>query len=228
MLTYSNNIVTPWNIGCGVGAYVAWKVVYALYISPLRNVPGSFWARITKLHMLFHDLRGAEFTRMRESMEEHGSVFMLEPRKVAICDPDDCLHILGSHSFAKDPMYSNIDVIEPNLFLTRDPELSRQRRRQIGPALSSSGLGKMEPQILEAGPQQLLEKWNNAIDQSVDGSIQVCYYYDFSLMTFDIISSLGFGKDHRSLTTGDKQIVNWVKDIVKLFFLQMAMPVCKT
>lgn len=47
-------------------------------------------------------------------------------------------------------------------------------------------------------------------------------------MTFDVISSLGFGQAHRSLTTGDTQIVNWVRDTFKLFFFQIVLPTCKT
>ncbi|KAJ2883312.1 hypothetical protein IWW38_005560 [Coemansia aciculifera] len=118
--------------------------------------------------------------------------------------------------------------MEPNLFLTRDPELSRQRRRQIGPALSMTGLGKMEPMLLAAGAEQLIAKWERAIEDSTDGcSARVCYYYDFSLMTFDIISSLGFGQTHRSLTTGDRRIVHWVGQTFNMMLIQMVAPIFK-
>ncbi|KAJ2467064.1 hypothetical protein GGI02_004161 [Coemansia sp. RSA 2322] len=177
--------------------------------------------------MLIHDLRGTEADFMLENYAKYGPIFVMEPEKVAVCDPDDCMLILGSHAFAKDLRYEQVDIIEPNLFLTRDPELNRQRRRQVGPALSMSGLSRMEPLILAAGAQQLMKKWTQAIDGAPDSRARICYHYDFSLMTFDIISSLGFGQSHRSLTTGNRQITHWVKSTFTLLFLQMVVPVVK-
>ncbi|KAJ2815570.1 hypothetical protein FBU31_006879 [Coemansia sp. 'formosensis'] len=46
-------------------------------------------------------------------------------------------------------------------------------------------------------------------------------------MTFDIISSLGFGQSHRSLTTGDRQIVHWVGQTLSLMLIQMVAPIVK-
>ncbi|KAJ2258880.1 hypothetical protein GGI13_000366 [Coemansia sp. RSA 455] len=220
-------MLRPVNVFCGLGAWFAWRVAYALYFSPLRNVPGPFWARISGLPMLLHDLGGTEADFMIENSEKYGSLFVMEPNKIAVCDPDDCQIILSTHSFAKDMRYAQVDILEPNLFLTRDPELSRQRRRQIGPALSMTGLGKMEPMLLAAGAQQLMGKWDRAIEDASDGRARVCYFYDFSLMTFDIISSLGFGQTHRSLTTGDRQILHWVSQTLTLMLLQMVAPIVK-
>ncbi|KAJ2374623.1 hypothetical protein IW150_002998, partial [Coemansia sp. RSA 2607] len=126
-------LVRPLNLCCGLSAYFAWKVFYALYLSPLRNVPGSFWTRISYLPMLYHDIRGTEPEFMNYHANKYGSVFVMEPKKIAVCDPEDCLVVLGSHSFLKDHHYSNVEFIEPNMFLTRDPELNKQRRRQVGP-----------------------------------------------------------------------------------------------
>ncbi|KAJ2784259.1 hypothetical protein H4R18_001247 [Coemansia javaensis] len=209
------------------GAYLAWRVAYALWLSPLRNVPGPFWARISKLPMFLHDVRGTEREFMLQNCARYGSVFVMEPAKVAVCDPDDCLTVLGSHAFAKDALYDRVDFLEPNVFLTRDPALNRHRRRQIGPALGLHSLLRMEPAILAAGPRQLLAKWDRAVAASADGRARVCYYYDFSLMTFDVISSLGFGRAHRSLTTGDRRIVEWVRQSFTLMFLQIVVPVVK-
>ncbi|KAJ2786929.1 hypothetical protein GGI15_001142 [Coemansia interrupta] len=223
-------LVRPLSLCCGLSAYFAWKVFYALYLSPLRNVPGSFWTRISYLPMFYHDIRGTEPEFMNYHANKYGSVFVMEPKKIAVCDPEDCLVVLGSHSFLKDHHYSNVEFIEPNMFLTRDPELNKQRRRQVGPVLSLSSLKRMEPQILEAGPKQLCDKWDRDIQNAAgsQGVARVCYHSDFTLMTFDVISSLGFGQSHRSLTTGDKKIVNWVNRTFTLIFLQAVLPIVKT
>ncbi|KAJ2552597.1 hypothetical protein EV175_003254 [Coemansia sp. RSA 1933] len=216
----------PTNVLCGVGAYFAWKVLYALYLSPLRNVPGSFWTRISKLPMFIADIQGTEREFMLRHQAKYGDVFVMEPHKIAVCDPDDCATILGSHAFAKDRKYSNVEFIEPNVFLTRDPALNKQRRRQIGPVLGINSLLKMEPVILAAGPEQLAAKWDKLLVDSPRA--RVCYHYEFMLMTFDVIGTLGFGKSHRSLTTGDRRIAHWVKQSFLLLFLQAVMPLVKS
>ncbi|KAJ2804281.1 hypothetical protein H4R20_002572 [Coemansia guatemalensis] len=227
MASSAIDVLRPLNICIGVGAYFAWKIVYALFLSPLRNVPGSFWHRISKIPVLIHDIRGSEREFMLKNYEKYGSIFVMEPHKVGLCDYNDCMVILGSHAFTKDILYSRVDFIEQNTFLTRDPEMNRSRRRQIGPALAPKNLRTMEPVILAAGVQQLIEKWDQAIAESSDGRARICYFNDFSLMTFDIISSLGFGQEHRSLTTGDLRVVEWVRQSFTLMFLQIVTPLIK-
>ncbi|KAJ2071896.1 hypothetical protein GGI09_009205, partial [Coemansia sp. S100] len=76
-------LLRPANVFCGLGAWFAWRVAYALYFSPLRNVPGPFWARISGLPMLLHDLGGTEADFMIENSEKYGSLFVMEPNKIA-------------------------------------------------------------------------------------------------------------------------------------------------
>ncbi|KAJ1964982.1 hypothetical protein GGI12_001072 [Dipsacomyces acuminosporus] len=208
-------------------AYVTYNVVYALYLSPLRKIPGSFWSRISLLRTLKSDLSGNEQEYMLKNYRKYGNIFVLEPGRVCVCDPEDCRLVLSTHAFKKSKHYEKVDFIEPNMFLTVDPELNKQRRRQMGPALGLANLRKMEPSILSNGVQQLMDKWSKTIDESKDGKANICYYYDFSLMTFDIISSLGFGKAHRSLTTGDQKVVRWVEKAFRLMIIQMVLPLAK-
>ncbi|KAJ1902102.1 hypothetical protein LPJ66_000277 [Kickxella alabastrina] len=115
------------------------------------------------------------------------------------------------------------------MFLTVDPELNKQRRRQLGPTMGLANLKHMEPIIMAAGSKQLCSKWDRAIGQSKDGkTAKLCYHTDFMLMNFDIISSLGFGQAHRSLTSGDTQIVDWVHTTFVLMYLQGLFPFIKS
>ncbi|KAI8322359.1 cytochrome P450 [Martensiomyces pterosporus] len=200
--------------------YITWKIVYALYFSPLRNIPGPFLGRISSLPELVTVVRGKFTDRILNSYEKYGSIFAITDKMVAVCDPNDCRLILSTHAFKK-AMASHVDFIEPNILLTGDAEFNKQRRRQVGPALSLASLRKMEPTILTAGAQQLLDKWNDAIEQSPSGKIKVCYEKDFLLMAFDVIGSLGFGKTQRSLTSGDLTVVRWVKRSVDMMFMQI-------
>ncbi|KAI8318335.1 putative cytochrome P450 monooxygenase [Martensiomyces pterosporus] len=211
----------PATLYIGFVTYVTWKVVYALYLSPLRNVPGPFFNRISNLQEIVIAARGGATDRILNNCEKYGNLFIMSNKIVVVCDPSDCRLILATHAFKKGIPYAHIDFIEPNIFLTRDPELNKQRRRQVGPAFSLTSLHKMEPTILAAGVQQLLDKWNKAIDKSPDGKAKVCYEKDFILMTFDVIGSLGFGKTQRSLTASNLTVVRWVKRSFDMMIMQM-------
>ncbi|KAJ1816520.1 hypothetical protein LPJ56_004277 [Coemansia sp. RSA 2599] len=226
--------LTPKTACAGVVAYIAWRTIHALFISPLRHVPGPFLARISALPSLILGLTRCTNDDMVSDCEKYGSIYVMEPEKVAICHPDDCRLILSSYAYTKDTLYSNVDFMEPNIFLTRDAELNKQRRRQVGPALSMSGLLKMEPTILDSGVQQLMRQWDLQIQiqrqQGLrrDGKAQVCYFLDLTLMSFDIIATIGFGREHRSLTTGNKTIVHWVDKTFALMIIQMVLPLVKS
>ncbi|KAJ2716832.1 hypothetical protein H4R19_000395 [Coemansia spiralis] len=218
----------PTHICVAAGAYLAWKVIYALYFSPLRKVPGPFLARISWIPMRLTEIFGTEPEVMRWHYEKYGPVFVLEPTRIAVCDPGDCVRVLGTHAFRKDYYYDRVKFLEPNIFLTSDPELNHHRRQRIGPALNLRNLLQMESTIHAAGPGQLLAKWDQAIAAAgPDGQVRVCYFDDFLLMAFDVMTLLSFGQARRSLTTGDRKIVNWVRQCVQVMFLEMVMPVIR-
>ncbi|KAJ2782410.1 hypothetical protein H4R18_002280 [Coemansia javaensis] len=208
-------------------AYVGWRAVYGVLLSPLRRVPGPLAARISAGPSLVECLTESTNDVMIRGGQRYGSVFVMEPRKVALCDPEDCRRVLGSYAFAKDRMYGNVGFMDANIFLTRDAGLNKERRAQIGPALSAGGLRRMEPAILRAGVQQLVAAWDRRIDAAPAGRATVNYHTDLSLMTFDIITSLGFGVAHRSLTTGDATMGKWTWATFVLMIMQMVLPAAK-
>ncbi|KAJ1945455.1 hypothetical protein GGF37_001693 [Kickxella alabastrina] len=94
-------------------------------------------------------------------------------------------------------MYSNIEVMESNMFLTVDFKLNKHCRRQMEPSMSLANLKQMELIILDAGTKQVFNKWDWDIEKSADKQrARICYHGDFMFMTFDIISTLGFGQTH--------------------------------
>ncbi|ORX73063.1 cytochrome P450 [Linderina pennispora] len=208
---------TPKNLTAGLVAYLSYEIIYALYFSPLRNVPGSFWARISKIRTLISDIKGDEPEYIIANQEKYGSVFMLEPYKVAICDPSDCRLVLSTHAFRKDRQYGNIEFLEPNMFLTVDPELNKQRRRQIGPALGMASLRRMEPKILAAGVVTLVDKWGALADAAENGEAKG-----------QLLLRLLDDDMHRPvLTSDDRRIVRWVNRAFTLMFMEAILPFLK-
>ncbi|KAI8318518.1 hypothetical protein GQ54DRAFT_242030, partial [Martensiomyces pterosporus] len=119
-----------------------WRAVYALWFSPLGNVPGPFLYRISDLPMLAIALWGRASDNMLSNYEKYGNLFLMAGKVVAVCHPSDCRLVLATHAFRKDLLYAHIDFMEPNMIFTRDPELNKQCRCEMRPALSPAGLHK--------------------------------------------------------------------------------------
>ncbi|KAJ2016782.1 hypothetical protein GGI13_001404 [Coemansia sp. RSA 455] len=197
-------------------------VIYCLYFAPLCNIPGSTISKLTSAKMNIHAILGLISEFSEEEYYNRGDIFTMSPNAVAISNPADCRTILSTHRFVKSEMYAGFDGHEPNIFSTTSPELSRVRRRQVGPAFANSYLNDMEPIILECGIHAIKEKWDNELATSPSGMATICYALHFSMVTFDIIGALGFGQRFNALRDNKSKMVRWVDDYNKYAMARLA------
>lgn len=75
-------------------------------VSPLRSIPGPFWARLTDL-WYFNRVRLGSFEKDNIQLhQEHGPVVRVSPNHYSICDPAAVKIIYGSGSkFRKSAWY---------------------------------------------------------------------------------------------------------------------------
>ncbi|KAI8322152.1 cytochrome P450 [Martensiomyces pterosporus] len=218
-LGYTNILATS------AGVLAAYKAIYALYLSPLRNVPGPFLARLTNKRAEFLGAAGEQARKAREEYELYGDIYVYQPNAVSISNPADIRTVLGSHVFPKAAFYNATDSLgEKTLLSARDPQLASMKRRQIGPYFSSSYLARAEPAIMKHGIYALKEKWDRLLNASADGKAEVNYHKDFLLATFDIIGALAFGKGFGALKNDDHTIVKWMSATVTLFGANSLLP----
>ncbi|KAI8318087.1 cytochrome P450 [Martensiomyces pterosporus] len=201
-----------------------YRVFYALYFSPLRNIPGPFLARLTKRRADVIGSIGKQALTAREESELYGDVYVYQPNAVSISSIPDIRTIFGSHSFRKGDFYKGIDSMGfQNLVSARDPQLATMKRRQMGPYFNQTYLGKMEGTITRLGILAIKEKWDRLIDASTGGATEVSYQKDIQYATFDTIGALVLGKDFGALKNDDPTITKWLSSIftyvgVKTFF----------
>ncbi|KAI7826731.1 hypothetical protein BX661DRAFT_198752 [Kickxella alabastrina] len=106
-------LLRPLNISIAFGAYIGWQVIYAPYFSPL--------------------LRCAEHELMMKHNQIYGSLFIMSPHRVTICDPKNSSTILGTYTFLKDHMYQKIKPIEK---WDKAKERKMERRRGSGTTMT--------------------------------------------------------------------------------------------
>ncbi|KAJ1955000.1 hypothetical protein EC988_002123 [Linderina pennispora] len=205
-----------------------YTVVYALYLSPLRHIPGPLLARITPLHDKVLRLLGLRTEVCERNFRKYGDIYVISPTSVSISNPHDCSTVLATHRFTKSAEYDKMVISHPTTFSTRDPQMNKMRRHQIGPAFNPSYLREMEPQILEHGILALKQKWDSQLDRAVGHDIEVVYSVDFLLATFDVIGLLGYGQSFHALKNNDTRVVRWARSTVKLALYMAVFPPIRT
>ncbi|KAJ2524650.1 hypothetical protein GGI11_000653 [Coemansia sp. RSA 2049] len=144
---------------------------------------------------------------------------------VSISDPAELRQILATHEFPKGRMYDLMRSFCPSIFSTRDPDLNKLRRRQLGNSYSLPSVRLYEDKVLKHGVLSLINQWDSQIASSpTANSALVNFYYGFHSMAFDIIGVLGFGKSFEILSSGDKKIIDCVSKSNMLSVVRSRLP----
>ncbi|KAH7321513.1 cytochrome P450 family protein [Rhexocercosporidium sp. MPI-PUGE-AT-0058] len=134
-----------------LACFPVYCIVYAL-LSPLRSVPGPFWARLTRW-WLFSEIYRGEFEKTNiELHKRYGPVVRIAPNEYSIDDPEATKEIygLGSH-FVKSAWYIASGSPDPHaradLFTDLDPKRHATNRRKVASLYSMTNLVQMEPLV---------------------------------------------------------------------------------
>ncbi|KAL1917677.1 uncharacterized protein VTP21DRAFT_4070 [Calcarisporiella thermophila] len=207
------------------GVQVAWKLTYAFFLSPLRNIPGPFLSRVTARRSEFKALSGNGEKATQQDYEKYGDIYVYKPNVICICNPKDIRAVLSSNQFRKTDLYKIFEYLGiPNVATFTDPVLANRRRRQIHPYFNFTYLGKMESLILRHGIEAIKTRWDGLIAKNGGKPIEVNYRHDTQLATFDIIGALVFGREFNALATNNMSYINWVSGTFFYLMLRNNFP----
>ncbi|KAJ2767976.1 hypothetical protein IWQ57_003730 [Coemansia nantahalensis] len=197
MLRASTMLWTLFAIAVGMAG---WRVVYALYFSPLRHIPGPLLSRVTGKRLEVEALLGRFAKYGKKYSEKYGDINVCQPNSVCIADPADIRRVLSSPLMLKDSYYTLLRFtgIDNTISTTRPDEASKARR-MLGPHFSTSYLNRMEPLIMEFGARAIVRRWDALVARSADGAATVNYAHAFGLCTFNVVSRLVYGQDIAAL-----------------------------
>ncbi|KAJ2028853.1 hypothetical protein IWW57_001972 [Coemansia sp. S610] len=196
-------------------ALVIHRVYVALWTSPLRNIRGSFIARITSLKVELCAAGGYSSYFAKRDFENYGDIYVLMPNAVGIGNPADIRALLRNETVRKADLYKTLRFTgTENTVSARDFELANSRHRQLGPYFNPSYLSKMEHKIMEHGIASLKKKWDTLLSQAPTGQVEVNYCNDFLYLAFDTIGVLAFGKQIEELSVNDTKTAEWVASMI--------------
>ncbi|KAJ2077271.1 hypothetical protein H4R24_005230 [Coemansia sp. RSA 988] len=200
-----------------------YRLLYGLFFSSLRHIPGPLIARMTTKRVEFLTIVGKMAHLGRWDHDKYGDIYLCGPNAVALCDPADIRAFMGNPAVGKADYYRILEFTEMETTVTyRDNEPAGIRHRQIGPYFKPTHLAKMEKTIMGLGIETIKAKWDGLIDASPDGVAEINYCNDFLISAFGIISTLVYGKRVKELSNADTKTAEWI-DMTMMYLSVRAM-----
>ncbi|KAL1953223.1 hypothetical protein VTO42DRAFT_3365 [Malbranchea cinnamomea] len=164
-------------LGIIFGCFLSAKVVYRLFFSPLRHVPGPFIANVTSQWSIITSMSGNRARIVDRLHRKYGPVVRLGPSELSFSTPEaiDTIHNMNT-VFNKAAIYDYLG--EKSLFSIRDVPTHRKRRRLLNHAFSQHYLFDMEPEF-----RRSVKKITDFIEQSGGEPIDVKHW--FKMYTLD-------------------------------------------
>ncbi|ORY63884.1 cytochrome P450 [Pseudomassariella vexata] len=130
-------------------AVIVSVVVYRRYIHPLSEIPGPFWASITRLWQICYLLKGEEALEVVALHDKHGHFVRIAPNEVSVSHPDGPRLLLLA-PLRKGNWYTLFALPDwrfQNPMSTLDPKEKVERSKWLSSGYSLSNILKSEEYI---------------------------------------------------------------------------------
>ncbi|KAI5893315.1 cytochrome P450 [Schizophyllum commune H4-8] len=172
-----------------VVAYLAFLAIYRLYLSPLSNIPGPWYAAVTDLWLTSHIARLQQCMTVHKLFEAYGPIVRIGPNRIAFKDMAGVKAVYSVLKFDKGPSYLKLktadDADQAMTILEHGPHSAR--RRAWASHYTMTSLLKFQPIMGNAARGLIL-----AVD-SVGGRRSVDCLILFRHFTIEVIMSVLFG-----------------------------------
>lgn len=189
----------------GVVLALRLKVIWRTCISNLRNIPGPFSARFSRLWYFNRVYQGKFHFENIELHNKYGPVVRLAPNLYSISEPDKTVYGIKS-AFTKSDWYDCWKHPDPkmfNLFADRDVKRHAETRRKFQSMYSLSTLKSYEPYVDECA-EILKERLNEAASGVQTGSwggvLDIGHW--MQCYAFDVIGNITYSERFGVLDTG--------------------------
>ncbi|PHH92770.1 hypothetical protein CDD83_5176 [Cordyceps sp. RAO-2017] len=175
-------------------------LVFRLFLSPLRRMPGPLRLRCTKLTHMWDMACRRNCELLHELHREYGDVVRTGPNEVAVFGLDAYRQIHGPESRCGRAAY--YDIVHPMVSLdtTRDDSVHAHRRKLWDQAFSIKSLEQAEP-IIASCAGELAKQLRQREGQPLDMSVWLEHY------TFDVMGLFGLTIDFRNLADGEHPLL---------------------
>ncbi|RKK87876.1 hypothetical protein BFJ68_g16999 [Fusarium oxysporum] len=162
------------------------------YFSNLSDIPGPFWASMTRLWHIWIILEGKQNLRLKALHRKHGQFVRIAPNEVSVCHPDGSKLLLGDDNLHKGDWYRVTAVPDcrfQNPMSTTDPKKKKALSKHFAPGYTLSQVLKKEPDVNKN--IEYLLRW---VEKHVEDRVPMDLDKFITYTTFDNIGSVLFSE----------------------------------
>lgn len=180
------------------------RVVYALFLSPYRNVPGPRLCKITRYWAVYHDMWLSRIDKISEWHHEYGDIVLVAPGEVSFSNAALTRDIYGSTGrHPKSQYFDNFLMYgQRPIFCALDVKEHRQMVKRTFAFYQPTSIYK--PAMLQpmwTNVRKFLDQLNRHI--GVQPTVDVLLYCN--MYSFDNITSLMYGPELCARTIEDAE-----------------------
>ncbi|KAJ9615988.1 hypothetical protein H2204_014203 [Knufia peltigerae] len=173
------------------------RVIYTAYFTPLNQVPGPKWARLTDLWLLWQLYSFRKCPTINECFHEYGPIVRIGPNKVALNTEEAIKTIYGiGTKFVKSEWYKTWSLLGfDNVFTIHDPKEHAERRRITAKLMSKSNVVVYLPDINDH-----IGNFIRLCSRRSGKVINLMPIYRY--LALDVVGSTAFGRSFDLMKTG--------------------------
>jgi cytochrome P450 len=187
-------------------------ILYNFFLHPLRDFPGSFQHRVSRLPWAILHATGQQAFHTQRLHDRYGPVVRIGPNHLSFTDPQawrDIYTYRNGREMAKAPQFTRPVRGLPSTILNADHEEHQRIRRALSHGFSDSSMRNQEPLITKY-VKLLVERLRQESNGSQQAQNMAAWY---NWTTFDLASDLVFGESFHCLETVNYH--PWVAYILK-------------
>lgn len=191
---------------CGFEQFVA-KAVYNVFLHPLRDIPGPFWARFSGVPSWYYATTGKRHIWLWQQFQIYGDRIRPEPNTVLFRHPDAYADIYSlKANVRRSPFYTALRrrLHEGNTLNTIDVAEHALKRKLLNLAFTEKSLRSATTFIINN-----VDRWNQVMmdeNNSTDWSAPEDFSKRLDALTFDIMGDLAFGRSFDIKEPGDNPL----------------------
>ncbi|KAL2794547.1 cytochrome P450 [Aspergillus keveii] len=175
------------------------RVIYRRYWTPIRDIPGPFFASFGSLWKVHHVVKGHTEEEIIKLHKKHGYFVRISENEVSVSHPDAVKQLLHAN-IAKGSFYSMFSLPDYhyiNQMSELDPVRHIQKTRNLSAGFSLSNIAKTEPYI-----DNVLQLFMTRLDQLATNGSPVEFQDWFSFFAFDVLGEVTFSKSFGFVHSG--------------------------
>ncbi|KAA1476047.1 cytochrome P450 [Dentipellis sp. KUC8613] len=174
--------------------YLLARALYQLYLSPLRGVPGPWYAAVSDLWLTTHVARLRQCRAVHQLFAAYGPIVRIGPNKVAFCDVGGARSVYAVRRFDKTAFYKGFQTNDHDHSMTILPkDLHSRHKKAFAPHYTMASLTQFAPEMNQSVRELI------SVLTELGGRTPVDSLDLFRQLLVDIMSATSFGTRGRAL-----------------------------